>query len=130
MKIVVGYDGSEASQRALNLAIDHAKVFKGEIHVLESFVGGHRESLKELEKGRADLDYARKTCEGAGVPCDIHQLVRGLEPGEDIVLFAEENKADEVVMAVERTSKVEKLLLGSIAQYVILHAPCPVVTIR
>ncbi|MEE4599851.1 MAG: universal stress protein, partial [Desulfobacteraceae bacterium] len=27
-------------------------------------------------------------------------------------------------------SKVGKLLLGSTAQYVVLHAPCPVITIK
>jgi nucleotide-binding universal stress UspA family protein len=57
-------------------------------------------------------------------------LIRGLAPGEDIVEFAEENKSDEIVIGVKRRSKVSKLLLGSTAQFVILQATCPVVSVK
>jgi nucleotide-binding universal stress UspA family protein len=56
--------------------------------------------------------------------------VRGLQAGEDIVLLAEENKVDEIIIGVRRRSKVGKLLFGSTAQYVILNAPCPVVSVK
>ena len=57
-------------------------------------------------------------------------MIRGLSPGEDLVRFAEENKVDLVFVGVKRRSKVGKLLMGSAAQYVILNAPAPVVSIR
>jgi nucleotide-binding universal stress UspA family protein len=50
--------------------------------------------------------------------------------GEDLVEFAEENKIDEIIVGVKRRSKVGKLLMGSTAQYVILNASCPVVTVK
>jgi len=37
---------------------------------------------------------------------------------------------DEIIVGVKRRSKVGKLLMGSTAQYVILQAPCPVVTVK
>ena len=54
----------------------------------------------------------------------------GLTPGEDLVEFAREHGSDEIIVGVERRSKVSKLLLGSTAQFVILNAPCPVVTVK
>jgi nucleotide-binding universal stress UspA family protein len=57
-------------------------------------------------------------------------LIRGLAPGEDILEFAKESNVDEIIVGVKRRSKVGKLLMGSTAQYVILQAPCPVVTVK
>jgi nucleotide-binding universal stress UspA family protein len=57
-------------------------------------------------------------------------LIRGLAPGEDLVRFAKENDVDLVVVGVKRRSKVGKLLMGSTAQFVIIKAPCPVLSIK
>jgi len=56
--------------------------------------------------------------------------VRGLQPGEDLVQYAEENQIDQIIIGVRQRSKVGKLLFGSTAQYVILEAPCPVVSVK
>jgi nucleotide-binding universal stress UspA family protein len=57
-------------------------------------------------------------------------MARGLAPGEDLVKFAEENQIDQIYVGIEKKSKTSKLLLGSTAQYVILKAPCPVITVK
>jgi nucleotide-binding universal stress UspA family protein len=64
------------------------------------------------------------------IACETHLLVRGLEPGEDIVRFADENRVDEIIIGVRSRSKVGKLLFGSTAQVVILQASCPVVSVK
>ena len=65
-----------------------------------------------------------------GIEWDTKLSVRGLEPREDIVQYAKENKIDEIVVGVKRTSKVGKLVVHSNAQYVILEVPCPVLTVK
>ncbi|MCE5263416.1 MAG: universal stress protein [Deltaproteobacteria bacterium] len=130
MNIVVGYDGSDAANAALNVAKKHAKAFDGKIYMITSLVGGTQEKAEEIIKTRDRLEKAAKSIRLEGIPCEEHLLIRGLEPGEDIVKFAEDHQADEIVIGVIKKSKVQKFLLGSNAQYVILHSPCMVVAVK
>jgi nucleotide-binding universal stress UspA family protein len=130
MKIIVGYDGSDAAKSALEVAKKHAKAFDGTIYLLTSLVGGTRDGAEVILKAKKSLEEAVKSVQNEGIPCEEHLLIRGMEPGADIVQFAGDHDADEIIIGVTKTSKVEKFLLGSNAQYVILHAPCTVVAIK
>jgi nucleotide-binding universal stress UspA family protein len=130
MRILVAYDGSKAAKEALRLAIEHAGVFKGSILLVNSMVGGPEIPRKEFEDAERGLQQQEIILKGEGLACETLLSVRGLEPGEDVVRIAAEKKADEIVIGLQRTSKVGKLLFGSTAQYIILNAPCPVVTVR
>jgi nucleotide-binding universal stress UspA family protein len=130
MKILVGYDGSDASKEALKVAKKHAKAFDGTIYLLTSLVGGAGERAKDIAKAKKNLEEAIKSVEKDGVPCEEHLLIRGMNPGEDIVQFAEDHAADEIIIGVIKKSKVQKFLMGSNAQYVILHSPCMVVAVK
>ena len=57
-------------------------------------------------------------------------VVRQEGGGEEIVEFAERNDVGEIVIGIRKRSKVGKLVFGSTAQFVILNAHCPVVSIR
>lgn len=130
MKIVVGYDGSDAAKEALNVAKKHARAFEGKIYLIMSLVGGTAESAEEIMKAKSLLENAAKSVQKEGLPCEEHLLIRGMQPGEDIVRFAEDHQADEIAIGVIKKSKVQKFLLGSNAQYVILHSPCMVIAVK
>jgi len=130
MKIMVGYDGSNAAKNALNLAKVHAKAFRAKVYVLTSMVKGEEKQLQEIRNTEYELEYIKSQFEQEKIPCEIHLLIRGLLPGDDLVQFARDNNADEIIMGVEKKSKVGKFVFGSNAQYVILEAHCPVVTVK
>ena len=128
--IVVGYDGSNTGKDALALAKEQSKAFNAKVFVVESQVGGTNTDAQDIMQGKENLEFAESYLEEQNIPCEIHLLVRGVKPGEDIVRFAEDNDADLVIVGVRRRSKLGKFLLGSTAQYVILNASCPVVTVK
>ena len=130
MKILVGYDGSNSGKEALDLAKRHAMVFKGEIDVVTSMVKGTEKERENIDQAKRGLEYAEVLFKDNNIPCKTQLLIRGLAPGEDVVEFARENHIDEIIVGVKRRSKVGKLLMGSTAQYVILNAHCPVVTVK
>lgn len=130
MKILVGYDGTKVSGNALRQARNHAKAFAAKVYVVTSLVKGTEKNLQEITEAEGSLEYARNFFDNDKIPCEVHLLVRGLSPGEDLVQFAKEEEVDEIIVGVRRRSKVGKLILGSTAQYVILNSPCPVTTVK
>ena len=130
MKILLGYKGTNVGQDLLNLAIQHAKAFNGQVILVTSLLGGEKTTQEMAISAEENLATAQKIVEAAGIGCESHLLVRGRFPGEDLVSFALENNCDEIIIGVKSRSKVGKMLFGSTAQHVILHSPCPVVSLR
>ena len=130
MKIMVCYDGSRSSREALRLGRDHAKAYNGSIIIVSSMTKGTESEKDDIERAELDLEFEKKACLDEGIECVTHLLIRGLSAGEDLVQFAEEENADEIIIGIKRRSKVEKLVFGSTAPFVILKAHCPVVTVK
>ena len=128
MKILVGYDGSDTSNKALDLAKEHAKAFNAKIYILHSKLTDLPQ--KEHEKDRQDLEKVKSSLEKENISCETFLTIMNMMPGEHLVNFAEENEIDEIIVGVKKRSKVGKLILGSTAQYVILKASCPVATVK
>jgi len=130
MKIMVGYDGSNAALDALRLSIKHAQAFDAKVEIVWSMKGGGEDKAEKIELANSQLGFAEELLTKESIPCETHLLVRGMTPGEDIVRFAKEQGIESIILGVKRRSKVGKMLFGSNAQYVILNAPCPVITVH
>jgi nucleotide-binding universal stress UspA family protein len=128
MNILVGYDGSSPSKKALQLAKKHALAFGATVDVVTSMDKGN--TVEAENKASDNLEKAKSLFAEKGINCQTHLLIRGMFPGEDIVEFADSNKVDEIFIGVKRRSRVGKLLMGSTAQFVILEAHCPVVSVK
>ena len=127
---MVGYNGSAEAKEALSLARDFAKTFSAQVFVMSSMEGGAGEKVEDIAQAEQNLRHAKDFFDEQGVECETHQMARGLTPGEDLVRFAEENQIDQIFVGIEKKSRTSKLILGSTAQFVILKAPCPVITTK
>jgi nucleotide-binding universal stress UspA family protein len=130
MNILVAYDGTRESKEAARVAGRHAKAFNACIILAYSMVGGPEIPRQEFEEAEKELQLQEIALKEEGFECESVLSVRGMETGEDIVKLAEEKQAEEIVIGIQRRSKVGKLLFGSTAQFIILNAGCPVVTVR
>lgn len=130
MKILVGYRGTNVGKDLLDLAVQHAKAFDGEVQLITSLPGGDKTTKEQVVEAEEKLEEAKKFLTEQGIKHEGHLLIRGKTPGEDIVSFAAENNCDEIMIGVKSRSKVGKILFGSTAQFVILKAVCPVVSVK
>ena len=136
--IVVGVDGSDASERALMWAADEARYRHAKLRVVhawfEVFVDGYFTAPMPLERS-AVLVAAREVLDKAvaSIPSGSPEIaVEGVlvhgEPG--VVLLHEAETADMVVVGSRGRGGFAELVMGSVSHRVVHHAHCPVVVIR
>lgn len=130
MKVMVCYDGSKPSMAALEEVKRMAEDHSAEILIVTSMVTEDRFNEKEITAAKERLAQAENDFKKDGLYCSTLFSIRGREPAEDLVLVAEENNIDRIVVGVRKRSQVGKLLMGSVAQYVILNAKCPVLCVK
>jgi nucleotide-binding universal stress UspA family protein len=128
--IAVGYVPKPEGQAALRLSITEAKLRGASLLVVNSHRGGREFEPGEGAELDSQLDDVRKRLDDAGVEYDIRQLVRGLDPAEDLIKVAGEVSAELIIIGLRKRSPVGKLILGSNAQRILLDAPCPVLAVK
>lgn len=130
MKILVGFNGYFVSKDAVSLALKYAKVFNASVDIVTVLEKGHALHLDDMEKADKALDEAKEAFDNIAIQCRTRVITNQLSTGENLVEFAQGHDIDIMIIGIKKRSKVSKILLGSTAQYVILNAPCPVLTIQ
>ncbi len=130
MKIMVCYDGSSSSRSALRLSIKYANAFEAKVYLVASMEKGTEDEQKVIHQLETELNNGRDKLVNEGIECETQLLVRGISPDEDLASYAREKGVDEILIGISKRSKVRKFVFGSIAQYLILNAHCPVITVK
>jgi nucleotide-binding universal stress UspA family protein len=130
MKFLVGYDASKVSEDALRRAVIHAKALGADIYIVRSLAQGHTLHKNDIELEESRLEDLRDDIRKQGVHCESDVIVSYHPPGEDLVKFARQNNIGVIFVGVRKRSRVGKLVFGSTARYVILEAPCPVMSVK
>jgi nucleotide-binding universal stress UspA family protein len=60
----------------------------------------------------------------------VRYVVRTGDPFENIIDVAEDHRVDLIVLATHGRTGLRRLFIGSVAEKVVRHAPCPVLTVR
>ena len=130
MAVVVGYVPTAEGRAALKRAALECKLRNARLVVINSNRGGRDLDNEQAELYERELTEVKAELDAAGITHEERQLVRGLEPAEDLIAVAEEVGADFIVIGLRRRSPVGKLILGSTAQRILLEAPCPVLAVK
>lgn len=130
MPVVVGYVPTPEGRAALRRAADECRLRNTRLVVINSNRGGKDLDAEEAARYELELADVRSQLEAAGVAHEVRQLVRGMEPAEDLIAVAAEVDADFIVIGLRRRTPVGKLILGSNAQRILLEASCPVLAVK
>lgn len=132
-RIVVGYDGSEHSRRALDFAVDLAKRYGAVIHVITvvdiasissdpAAVGIVRDAANQISS-EASERLSRDNV-------DHSVYIRQGDPGDEIIKLAEEVKADLIIVGSRGLSTLKRIFLGSVSQKVVSRSRVPVLVVK
>ncbi len=139
--ILVPTDFSEASEKALRYAVRFGEQFGARItlvHVFEPIIYpaemGYVPAEMQLDSDSLRENALKRVQELANKhlqpPLRGTALVRSGSPFNEIATVARELQADLIIIATHGYSGLTHLLLGSTAERVVRHAPCPVLVVR
>lgn len=135
-RILLATDLSVASDAASTQALDLARSLGAEL-VVVSVIDPATDPVTGLRGTRIDrLRAARLEAAQALVTRGRHDGVRVTflvwegNPGEAIVEAATSEQVDLIVVGSHGRSGVERMLLGSVSDFVVRRAPCPVLVVR
>jgi len=142
-KILVPLDFSPASDYALTYAKALAADFGASLHVLHVIEDrlmtgpwpvevylGEMPRLREglIKDAESRMQECLKAIETSGIQATGEVLIGG--PFQTIVELAGTAGVDLIVMGTHGRTGITHLLIGSVAERVVRHAPCPVLVVR
>ena len=135
-RILLATDLSAASEGATEQALRLASDLRAELLIVSvidpasPFPGGP--SIARMDQRRAAREAAAQAIVVRGriarVPTRF--LVWAGEPGPSIMEAATAEAADLIVVGTHGRSRVGRLVLGSVSDHVVRHAPCPILIVR
>ena len=128
MTILVAYVPRPEGEAALEKGLEIAQREKERMVVVNSSPGGPREDL--LLANEWDIERIEKRAAEAGVEVEIKQFVRGNSAVTEIEMLVSERQVSLVVIGLRIRSRVGKLILGRVAQDILLSGPCPVLSAK
>ena len=115
-KILVPLDGSALAEQALGIA---EQMMDSEVDLILLRVGS------DLEEAQDYLEERAREYEGKRVQV----LVTEGSVAEQIIEVTERTQAGLIIMTTHGAGGLGRWLMGSVAERVVRHAPCPVLTI-
>jgi nucleotide-binding universal stress UspA family protein len=139
--ILVATDGSDSSVKAGRLAVRLAGCHSARltfVYVVDDTVAGGladasgqeiRQVQNDLEQGgQRYLNYLTRLA--TGMKLNSSQTIRKGEPYEEITALAREQGVDLIVIGQVGRRGLRRILIGSVTERVIEHAPCPVMVVK
>ncbi len=138
-KIIVAYDSSEPSRRALAQAKILAEAFGSKLEVVHvyaypTFAFG--EALIPLPQNYevANYEYAQQIVQEAKARtadlADAHVTLLQGNPAKALIEHAKQSNADLIVIGSRGLGAVKEFMLGSVSHNVIQHTKIPVLVVR
>jgi nucleotide-binding universal stress UspA family protein len=145
-RILVPVDFNPAASAALDCAAMMALPFHATVEIMhvwqpptlipanfvlvESAPGAVPKSLEDVARDQAvkQAHQLAEQLQSRGVA--VHVTIGIGKPAHEILAFAESGRFDLVVMGTQGHTGVARALLGSVAERVVRHAPCPVMVVH
>jgi nucleotide-binding universal stress UspA family protein len=125
-KILLGYDGSEGSEKAADLAFSLATCYHSTVIICHAF--GNIPMTAKPSEVRRLIDPVLERLRRAGISTEV--AIPDELPAQGILRAADDNEADLIVLGSRGRGNFANLLLGSTAERVLRFAKVPVLIAR
>lgn len=128
MTILVAYAPRPEGQAALDKGIEIAKRRRERLVVVNASPGGRHEdpSMADVQ----DVERVEALLAESGLEAEFKQFVRGNSAVAEIESLVDTLQVSVLVIGLRKRSAVGKLILGSVAQEILLSVSCPVLAVK
>lgn len=141
-RLLVATDFSSCSKKALHYAEAFSERFGSEIHLLHVVedlspllpaagpgVPVLGAAMAEIQT-KADQALQAIPVAEAAAKNGVVKVIRNGSPHGEVVKYAKEAEIDMIILGTHGRTGLTHILLGSVAEKILRHAPCPVLTVR
>ena len=135
-KILVPLDGSKNSTRGLNEAIYLARQCHAVIIGLQVIQVPPGIVLNKIKLESGSLKTAQMLMDAAKTKAGRHgvqfnyKIIKGADPGYDIVQYSKNHKNDLIVIGARGLGSIKEVFLGSVSNYVLHKSKIPVLIVK
>lgn len=137
--ILVAYDGSSHSKKALEIGIDLAKKYESKLDIVEVvdssvFAGAGlapvpAEVIESVyNKAKSDIENAKSIAKDKGI--NAEGVVLEGDPATAILEYASKNNVDLIVTGSRGLSTLKRIFLGSVSTRIVQEAKIPVLVVK
>jgi nucleotide-binding universal stress UspA family protein len=128
MTILVAYVPRPEGQAALDKGIEIAKRRRERLVVVNASPGGNQ--VDPAMADVPDVERVEKVLAESGLNAEFKQFVRGKSAVAEIEALVDSLQISLLIIGLRKRSAVGKLILGSVAQDILLSVPCPVLAVK
>jgi nucleotide-binding universal stress UspA family protein len=128
MTILVAYVARPEGQAALDKGIEIAKRRNERLVVVNASPGGTKEDASMIDV--QESERVERLLRTAGIDAEFKQFVRGKSAVEEIDALVDSLQASMLIIGLRKRSPVGKLIMGSVAQELLLTVSCPVLAVK
>lgn len=128
MTILVAYVPRPEGQAALDKGLEIAKRRQERLVVVNASPGGRQEDPSRADV--ADVERVEQLLAASGLDTEFKQFVRGKDAVTEIDEMAKALGVSVLIIGLRKRSAVGKLILGSVAQDLLMTVDCPVLAVK
>ena len=128
MTILVAYVPRPEGQAALDKGLEIAKRRQERLVVVNASPGGRQEDPSRADV--ADVERVEQLLAASGLESEFKQFVRGKDAVTEIDEMVKALGVSVLIIGLRKRSAVGKLILGSVAQDLLMTVDCPVLAVK
>lgn len=129
MNVLLATDGKAHSDKATKYAFEYARLHKAMLFIVY-VVSPKAEEDKDkiIQNGMRVLERLKNEAVEHGV--EVTSLLEAGNPYEAILTASERIKAEAIIVGTSGKTVLDRVLIGSVSEYVVRNARCTVVVVK
>jgi len=128
LTILVAYVPRPEGQAALDKGMEIARRRQERLVVVNASPGGNQEDLSKADA--QEVERVEALLADSGLDAEFKQFIRGKSAVDEVEALVDTLQVSLLVIGLRKRTAVGKLILGSVAQDLLLSVSCPVLAVK